>query len=123
MWLDIHGEASKRGQLPASVHVFVKDPVIAAQLSGFVAYCKSKHRDLRAVISARTLLAAVREYRWLSGTEADINAAYYAVRDTAAGLVDWKYCSACDAYHLFSIRSFNLRGCPFCRLVNTRKAA
>jgi hypothetical protein len=123
MWQDVHDELSKRGQLPTSVHVFVKDPSIAAHLSGFVAYCKTKHSDLRSVIAARPLLEAVREYRWLSGTDIDITAAYYAVRDVAANIVDWRYCRCCDAHHLYSIRRFAMRGCPFCRLAVTKKAA
>lgn len=121
MWLDVYKEASKSGQLPASVSVFVKDPVMAANLSGFVAYCLSKHSDLRYVLAARPLMNALNEYRWLSGTNTDITAAYYAIRDTASRLVEWRYCSCCDAHHLYSPRSFQLRGCPFCRLV--KKAA
>lgn len=123
MWKEVHDELSKKGQLPNSVHVFVKDPSTAARLSGFVAYCKTKHTDLRTVIAARPLLTAVGEYRWLSGTAIDITAAYYAVRDVAAEIVEWRYCRCCDAHHLYSIRRFPLRGCPFCRLTMTKKAA
>lgn len=123
MWMNAFGVASKKGQLPASVHVFVKDPTIAAQLSGYVAFCMGGHRNLRNVLSARTLLETVRQYRWVSGTNMDITAAYYAVRDAAAGVVEWKYCNSCDAYHLYSVRSFQLRGCPFCRLVAAKRAA
>lgn len=123
MWQDVHGELSKKGQLPTSVHIFIKDPSTAAHLSGFVAYCKSKHPDLRSAVAARPLLEALREYRWLSGTEIDITTAYYAVRDVAANIVEWRYCRGCDVNHLYSIRRFSMRGCPFCRLAVTKKAA
>ena len=123
MWVDVHNEASRSGQLPASVHVFIKDPSIAASLSGFVSHCQSRYKDLREALSARALLDLTQQYNWVAGTTIDITSAYYAVRDTAAGIVERRYCGSCDTHHLYSPLSFQMRGCPFCRLVNGRRAA
>lgn len=123
IWQNEYGETSKSGQLPSTVAVFVKDPLTAATLAGFVAYCRAKVSDLRQLISARSLLNAVKEYRWLSGTQIDVTAAYYALRDNAAGMVEWRYCSCCDAHYIYSPRCFQMRSCPFCRLSGKRNAA
>ncbi len=124
MWKDTYNQVSPSGQLPTSVHVFVKDAVTAANLSGFVAHCAMKYADLKLALTARNIIIAQQQYRRLAGCEIDINTAYYALRDVAARLVEWKHCCTCDAHYMYLVRSFPLRACPFCRLAPTsRKAA
>ena len=123
MWTEVHTKSSKSGQLPSSVLVFIKTPAIAASLSGFVSFCLAIHPDLKDALAARQLITLTEKYNWIAGASLDITAAYYAVRDTAAGIVDHRYCSSCDTYFLYSPRSFQVRSCPFCRLSKSTKAA
>lgn len=124
IWYDVHKKTPPCGQLPAGVHVFVKDPVIAANLSGFVAFCIMKYGDAKTAMTARNIISARTAYSWVSQTTLDVTAAYYALRDVASGMVHWRYCRGCRAFHMVHLRTFQMRNCPFCRLAATaRKAA
>ncbi len=123
MWQDEHGETTPRGQLPAHVGIFIKDPSIAANLAGFVAHSILKHGNLRDANTARNLIDCCNEYRAVSRSNIDITAAWYALRDVSSGLVEWRRCRTCSAHHMFALKSYQLRGCPFCRLTATVKKA
>lgn len=123
IWYDIHNRVPPCGQLPAGVHVFIKDPITAANLSGFVSFCIMKHGDVKTAMTARNIINAQLAYSWVSGSTVDITAAYYALRDVASEMVLWHYCRGCRAYHMAHLRTYQMRHCPFCRLAATTKKA
>ncbi len=127
MWQEVHGVSSIKGQLPASVHAFIKSLEGAAKVSGYTAFALSKGIEQGAVeqaLTAKALLKSVEEYEWLAGLSIDINLAYFALRDVVTRIVEWRRCAFCGAGHMYSLASISLRGCPFCRLLDEhRKAA
>lgn len=112
-WKIIHGAKPPNGRLPESVLSFIRDADTSAKLSAFVAFHRQQHGIEAGPVSPRHLLSAWHEYQGLCGPT-DFNAAYFAVRDTRAGIVALPFCRTCNASFLYDTGNKHTVRCPFC---------
>jgi len=126
MWQEAHGASSIKGQLPASVHSFIKSANDAALVAGYTAFALSrgfeKDGTIEDALTAKLLAKSVEEYEWISQVHIDINMAYFALRDVIARIVEWRRCTSCGAGHIYALDHYPLRLCPFCRLLDEQRA-
>ncbi len=115
-WREIHSESPPNGRLPESVRPFIVDAITAAELAGFVAVYQRLDRANDTRVSAMMLLRAREMHLRMAHRELDINAAYFAVRDVRAKIVEWRRCGRCQTFYIFDINEFHARSCPYCEL-------
>jgi len=114
-WREIHSESPPNGRLPESVRPLIVDAITAAELAGFVAVYQRLDRANDTRVSAMMLLRGEMHLR-MAHRELDINAAYFAVRDVRAKIVEWRRCGRCQTFYIFDINEFHARSCPYCEL-------
>ena len=115
-WHAIHHESPPNGRLPESVRPFISDSLSAAELASFVGiFNRLDVGDSRKVTAAMLVRAWGMHYR-LAHRELDINAAYFAIRDVRAKIVEWRRCAWCQTNFILDATDFHTRACPFCAL-------
>lgn len=118
-WHAIHHESPPNGKLPESVRSFISNPLSVAELSTFVAmYARLDDEGGTNKVTAAMLLRAWHMHRRVTHRELEINAAYYAIRDVRAKIVEWRRCGHCQANFIYDVNAANARACPFCALSN-----
>ena len=115
-WRVIHAESPPNGRLPESVRPFIVDAFSAAELASFAAVYQRLGGADDSKISATLLLRAREMHLRMAHRELDINAAYFAVRDVRAKIVEWRRCGRCQTHYIFDINEFHARSCPYCEL-------
>jgi len=111
-WKEIYGEDSVPGRMPASVLACIEkgqSPMImSTAVSAYLAVQDTNRGDV-----VDTFLLAWNITKKMA-SDADINAAWYAIRDTKAGLVLWVECNSCEANHIFAVELKKTNSCPYC---------
>ena len=115
-WHAIHHESPPNGKLPESVRSFISNPQSLAELSTFVAMYDRLDGEGGAKVTAAMLLRAWHMHRRVAHRELEINAAYYAIRDVRAKIVEWRRCGHCQASFIYDVNAAMARACPFCAL-------
>lgn len=116
-WNRIHPNSPPNGRLRESVRAFISDSFSAAELASFVAIYNRLSPDTENNVDPEILLRALTMHKRIANQELDINAAYFAVRDVRAKIVEWRRCGRCQTSFIFSPAAFHMRSCPFCALL------
>ena len=116
-WNRIHPNSPPNGRLRESVRAFISDSFSAAELASYVAIYIRLAPDTDNYIDPALLLRALTMHQRIAHRELDINAAYFAIRDVRAKIVEWRRCSRCQTGFIFSPGAFHMRSCPFCALL------
>lgn len=116
-WNRIHPNSPPNGRLRESVRAFISDSFSGAELASFVAIYNRLSPDAENNVDPELLLRALKMHERIAHRELDINAAYFAVRDVRAKIVDWRRCGRCQTSFIYSPAAFHMRSCPFCALL------
>jgi len=118
-WHAIHHESPPNGRLPESVRPFITDSLSAAGLASFVAMFNRLDGGNAKKVTAAMLFRAWGMHFRMAHRELDINAAYFAIRDVRANIVEWRRCGRCQTHYIFDVTEFHARSCPFCALARS----
>ena len=116
LWETWHGsDMSPPGRLPCSTLAYIKSGQSQVALSTLVAVYLSLEKEqptpADAFIDAWKTVGVFAD----KDTSLDINAGWYAVRDTKAGLLAWCKCKACKAGYFFDAKETRKKSiCTFC---------
>jgi hypothetical protein len=116
-WNLIHPSSPPNGRLRESVRGFIADSLSAAQLASFVAVYSRLAPGAENQVDPGVLLRTLTLHQSLARRDLDINAAYFAVRDVRAKIVEWRRCGRCQTNFIYSPAAFHMRSCPFCALL------
>ena len=111
LWHQVHGEGPRNGKLPESALSFVQTQNSVAQLSAYLSLHISMYG--KPVLEADSLLKSWRTHQQLCGP-LDINAAYYAVLDVRASMLNFVKCGGCNAHFIYDSGMTLTSRCPFC---------
>jgi hypothetical protein len=116
-WNRIHPNSPPNGRLRESVRAFISDSFSAAELASFVAIYNRLAPDVENHVDPALLLRALTMHERITHRDLDINAAYFAVRDVRAKIVEWRRCGRCQTGFIYSPAAFHMRSCPFCAML------
>ena len=117
LWNAMHPDSPPNGRLPESVRGFITNSFTAAELASFVAIYSRLAPNGENHIDASLLLRSLDMHHRLAHRQLDINAAYFAVRDVRAKIVDLRRCRRCQTSFIYSVSAFHMRSCPFCAML------
>lgn len=116
LWDDAHGtDMPPPGRMPCSTVAYIRAGQSQVALSTLVTVYLSLEKEYQAPTDA--FISAWESTRLFTDKNAplDINAAWYAVRDTKAGRVAWCKCKDCKAGYFFDAKETRKKSkCPFC---------
>lgn len=111
-----HGQdAPSLCKMPSNTIAYIKSgqsPLALATVVSVYLHTEKEHKS-----PAESFVVAWEAAKLFSdeGTQLDINAAWYAVRDVKAGLVTWCHCKNCKAGYIFDTKITKKNdACPYC---------
>lgn len=115
MWSGIHGELKPPGRMPYNSIAYIKNGQSVTDLATVVSVYLCAEKERRTSIESFLTAWEVAMITVDSGSNLDINAAWYAVRDVKAGIITWCRCNRCGASYIFDSRiTRKSDGCNYC---------